>query len=311
MRIIQRFRQDYRHLWETHAALTATAVIMLAAFLGSVAGIFLDPRIITGVPASLKPAKFGISSAIYAGSIAWLLRYITVWPRFTRAMGSVIAVVLNLEVAIIDLQAARGTTSHFNFSTPLDGALFGVMGVAIAILWLASVGLLVALFRQHFDDAGWAWALRLGLAISLLGASVGGIMVQPTAAQLQSGRITTIGGHTVGGPDGGPGLPGVGWSTEHGDLRISHFVGLHALQVIPFLAWFFRRRRGSSPAAVFAISASYLTLAGILAWQALRGEPITAPQSATLVALALWLAGTAAAFTAELARIRPAAELAQ
>ena len=284
---------------------------MLVAFIGSVAGIFIDPRIITGVPAWLKPAKFGISSAIYAASIAWLLPYITVWPRFTRVMGWVIAVVLNLEVAIIDLQAARGTTSHFNFSTPLDGALFGVMGVAIAVLWLASVGLVAALFRQNFDDAGWGWALRLGLSISLLGAAVGGIMVQPTAEQLHTGRITTVGGHTVGGRDGGPGLPGAGWSTEHGDLRISHFVGLHALQVIPFLAWFFRRRRGSSPAAVFAFSASYLTLAGILAWQALCGEPITAPQSATLAALALWLAGTAAALTAALARIRPAAELAQ
>lgn len=309
--LIQRFRQEYRRLWETHAALTATAVIMLAAFLGSVAGIFLDPRVITGVPAWVKPAKFEISSAIYAASIAWLLRYITVWPRFTRGMGSVIAVVLNLEVAIIDLQAARGTTSHFNFSTPLDAALFGVMGVAIAVLWLASVGLVAALFCQHFDDAGWGWALRLGLSIALLGASVGGIMVQPTTGQLHRAHSSILGSHTVGGPDGGPGLPGVGWSTEHGDLRISHFVGLHALQVIPFLAWFFRRSRGFSAAAVFAISASYLTLAGILAWQALRGEPITAPQSATLAALALWLAGTAAGLAAALVRIHATAELAQ
>lgn len=309
--LIHRFRHEYRRLWETHAALTATAVIMFAAFLGSGAGIFLDPRIITGVPAWLKPAKFGISSAIYAASIAWLLQHITVWPRFMRTMGWVIAVVLNLEVAIIDVQAARGTTSHFNFSTPLDATMFGVMGAAIAVLWLASVGLVAALFRQHFDDAGWGWALRLGLSISLLGAAVGGIMVQPTSEQLHGGRITTIGGHTVGGPDGGPGLPGVGWSTEHGDLRISHFVGLHALQVIPFLAWFFRRRRGSSPAAIFAISASYLTLAGILVWQALRGEPIAAPQSATATALAVWLAGTAAALTATLARVHPAEELAR
>ena len=124
-------------------------------------------------------------------------------------------------------------------------------------------------------------------------------------------RAASAPGHTIGGPDGGPGLPGVGWSTKHGDLRISHFVGLHALQVIPFLAWLFRRRRGSSHAAVFAISASYLMLAGILAWQALRGEPITAPQTATFAALAVWLAGTTVALTAALFPIHPAAELAR
>ena len=100
---------------------------MFAAFLCSIAGIYLDPRVITGVPAWLKPAKFGISTAIYAGTLAWLFGYITVWPRFKRAMGGVIAAVLIVEVAIIDMQAARGTTSHFNVGTPLDATLFAIM----------------------------------------------------------------------------------------------------------------------------------------------------------------------------------------
>ena len=47
-----------------------------------------------GAPAWLKPAKFAISSAIFCGSLAWLYRYITVWPRFLKTMGWAVSAVL-------------------------------------------------------------------------------------------------------------------------------------------------------------------------------------------------------------------------
>src|SRR5258708_1442693 len=99
--------------------LVVTCIVMTVAFVASVVAMVFDPRIITGALAWLKPAKFAISSAIFAGTMAWVFRYITVWPRFIRAMGWVLSFVLILEVALIDVQAARGTTSHFNAATVL------------------------------------------------------------------------------------------------------------------------------------------------------------------------------------------------
>lgn len=290
---------ELRTAWRDSAPLTATCVLMLAALVAWSVGLILDPRIITGVPAWLKPAKFAISTAIFSGTIAWLYRYITVWPRFMRAVGWVLAAVLVFEVAIIDIQAARGTTSHFNVATHLDAALFGIMGLAILILWLGSVAVLLALFRQKFDNPAWGWLLRLGMLITVLGSAGGGLMLRMTPEQSSAMHAThtvhAVGGHTVGAPDGGPGLPGVGWSTQHGDLRVPHFFGLHGLQIIPFIGWLALRKRRLQTSFVFSIAGSYLALIGILMWQALRGQSIIEPDGLTLTALAVWLGASVAA----------------
>ena len=107
----------------------------------------------------------------------------------------------------------------------------------------------------------------------------------------ETGRIRVAGAHTVGARDGGPGLPGTGWSVEHGDLRIPHFVGLHAMQVLPLLAVVLRRRRSADDVRVrlmFVAASSYASLFGILLWQALRGQSLVQPDGTTLIALAAW-----------------------
>jgi hypothetical protein len=152
-------------LWNASKPLTAVGLLMLVILVPSVVGIWADSRVITGAPAWLKPSKFAISTAIYSLTLAWVFTYLPGRKRLCAITGWITAVVLVLEVAVIDIQAARGTTSHFNNTTPLDTVLFGAMGGAILILWFASVAVAVALFRQPFSDRAMGWALRLGLAI--------------------------------------------------------------------------------------------------------------------------------------------------
>ena len=276
---------------------------MLLVLAGALAGLGLDQRLITGAPAWLKPAKFAASIAIYTTTLAWIFSLLPAWKRTRAVVGWTTAVLLTLEIVIIAVQAWRGTSSHFNISTPLNIALFAIMGTAILAQTLSVVAVAIALWRQRLDDEALGGALRFGIVISILGASVGGLMTQPTSAQLEAARhsrIMVAGAHTVGAPDGGPGLPGTGWSTDHGDLRVPHFIGLHALQALPLVAVLLGRRieHRRRVRLVFVAAASYLTLFGLLLAQALRGVSIVAPDTTSSFLLVSWAVTTALAAVA-------------
>jgi hypothetical protein len=290
-----------RAMWSASPPLTAVGLLMLALTPALGLAMVLDPRAILGAPAWLKPAKFAVSTGAFCLTMAALLVCLPAWRRLRAVVGWTTAIVFVVEVAIISLQAWRGTTSHFNVATPLDGALFAVMGALIALQTLMTTAVAVALFRTTLDDRALGWAVRLGLVLSIAGASTGGLMTAPTDVQLAAARagapMTVAGAHTVGAPDGGPGLPGTGWSTGHGDLRVPHFLGLHALQIIPLVALLLARRGVDAARRVrFVVGAtiSYAALFALLLSQALRGQSVIAPDALTLAALAVWAAATIA-----------------
>ena len=294
-----RFRTALARLWTASPVLTATGFVMAGVLVASLIGMIVDPRVITGAPAWLKPVKFAVSTTIYMLTLAWIFTLLPEWRRTRLVVGWATAVIFVLEVVIIDMQAWRGTTSHFNVGTILDGVLFTIMGTAIVVQTLTSVAVAFALWRQRFEDRALGWALRLGMAITILGASTGGLMTRPTDAQLAdartAGRMTIAGAHTVGAPDGGAGLPGTGWSVEHGDLRIPHFLGLHAMQLLPLAALAFRRRSTDTRRVrlVLVAASSYAALFALLLWQALRGQSLVQPDGVTVAALGVWAILTA------------------
>ncbi|HYZ84688.1 MAG TPA: hypothetical protein VE621_09810 [Bryobacteraceae bacterium] len=263
-----------RALWNASKPLTVVGLGMMVVLMFSLVGLLVDSRTITGVPAWLKPSKFAVSTALYSLTFAWIFTYLIDWPRLRAFVGWITALILVLEVAIIDLQAARGTTSHFNIATPLDRSLFIVMGFGIFIVWLLSIAVFIALMRTKIPDRSMAWAVRLGLLITILGTGTGLMMVRPTKAQLAEARSTgsmaISGAHTVGAPDGGPGMAITAWSREHGDLRVPHFFGIHAVQILPLFAWLFARNR---PAIVIAAGVAYGAFFLFTLVQAIQGKP--------------------------------------
>ena len=276
--------------------LTILGVAMILTFLATLAGVLLDHRAITGAPAWLKPAKFAISIAIYCFTFVWLLDFVENHPRLVRLMAHVTVASLVVEMAVIVAQAARGTTSHFNMTTPWNTFLWTAMGTFIVFVWAMNLLLATLLVRQRMLDPAFAWSLRLGLFISLIGMATAFLMVIPTSQQMAAIAAghgpKIIGAHSVGVADGGPGLPIVGWSTVGGDLRVAHFVGLHGLQVLPFVGWLLTRRRGVFArfgpghrlALVWTAGLTYLGIILLLTWQALRGQSVVHPDTVTMTA---------------------------
>src|SRR4051794_15064128 len=281
--------------------LAAGVLVALVTLVVSLAGLALDPRLIAGAPAWLKPMKFAVSIAAYLLTIRWMLRFLPDRPRLLTVVSSVLVGAFVAELILIVLQVVRGTTSHFNEATPFDAAVFNVMGSFVMLLFAGTVVVAVLALRRRGIDAGAAAGIRWGLVLCLLGMAEAVLMI------VNRGWSPT-GGHTVGAPDGGPGLPLTDWSLDHGDLRIAHFAGLHALQLLPLAAWALIRftplaaRVRARLIAVLAIG--YGTGVGLLAWQAERGQALLQPDGLTLAAVAALVLVTAGAAGAVLRRGR-------
>jgi hypothetical protein len=236
--------------WIGSAMLLALVVVLLIS-IG-------DSRLVLGINPWIKPAKFLVSITIFLWTVAWFM------PETTSHRGRaivrwIIGPAMIIEMICILTQSARGVASHFNHTTPFDDAIFGIMGMTIGINTLAMV-LFLGIIRRDTPPqrAGYLWGMRLGLLIFLLASAQGGLLVANDA-------------HTVGAADGGPGLPFVNWSTTYGDLRVAHFFGMHAMQILPLIGFLANSRN-----LVVATSILWVAAMGGLLLMALNGRPLLA-----------------------------------
>lgn len=287
-----------------HRPLLLLAAAMSAMALVAVIGVLVDDRIVTGQNLWLKPLKFSLSIIIYAVTLSWLIGQLSRLRRLAWAAGTVAAILLAVEMVVIVWAAAAGETSHFNVSTPLHVATWTIMAVSIVLVWAMTLFISFALFRSPLGDRARSLAIRSGAVLALIGMGLAFLMTGPTAEQLNDFR-GIAGAHTVGLADGGPGLPLLGWSTVVGDLRVPHFIGMHALQALPLAVialeftgtrW---RRLADETIRLRLIRigvAAYAAALVVLTAQALAGQSIVRPDGLFLaVGIAILLAVLASA----------------
>lgn len=258
-------------------ALTGWGTLALFAVLLAVAPF--DSRTVTGINPWVKPMKFCLSITAYVWTLAWLVGHLRTHPRAVRVVSWGTALVFAGEMVCLVTQAARGVTSHFNVATPFDAAVFSTMGMLISFnTLLVAVTLLLFFLRTSEPLApAYLWGVRAGLLLFFLGSLEGMAMVSNMA-------------HTVGAPDGGPGLPFVNWSTRSGDLRVAHFLAFHALQLLPLAGFALSRYRPGwtrrrQVACVLALALVYAAGVSLVFWQAAAGRPLLSLGALTLARL--------------------------
>mgnify|MGYP001112257354 CR=1 FL=1 len=241
-----------------HRLFTRAAFACLLYALISLIFICTSSTQVLGINAFVKPFKFGVSAFILFLTFSWYFNFI---PRRLHKSFQLFAwvniAVMAFELSWIFIQAYRGTLSHFNINTAFEGIMFGIMGVSIAISTTWTLMLFKWTFANDFRmNPGLLQAIRFGIVLFVIFGFTGFIMGANRS-------------HTVGAPDGEPGIFLLNWSLHHGDIRISHFFGLHALQILPFMAYLFKLSARSS----FIFSVFYGIACTALIYLALSGKP--------------------------------------
>ena len=212
---------------------------------------------VQGVNAWFKPFKFAVSIGLFSWTMAWYCHYLSDF-NVTPFNWTVITL-FGFELIYIIFQASKGQLSHFNNSTQTYSLLYSLMGLAAALvtLYTAYIGLLF--FTQSFPNLPryYVWSIRLGILIFVIFSFEGGLM---------GSRMN----HSVGAINDNSNWWIIGWSKTVGDLRVSHFIGMHALQLLPLLAFYvFKNTK-----ITIIISIFYGLLATTTLVQALNGKPL-------------------------------------
>jgi hypothetical protein len=213
---------------------------------------------VLGTSAWYKPFKFFLSSTIFVWSMAWFAFYLN-RPSTTQWYSWILIFLFTIENVYIFLQAARGLASHFNVSTPFYSMMWSLMALAAVGISISTAVIGTSFFTNSFPDLppAYLWGIRFGLIIFVI-FSMEGLAMGARMA------------HTVGGADGGSGIPITNWSTRYGDLRIAHFLGMHALQILPLMGFYILR----NTKGIVLISILYGLLVVATFVQALRGKPL-------------------------------------
>jgi hypothetical protein len=216
----------------------------------------VDHRLINGVNVWDKPTKFFVSLAVLLVTVAWAMSQLREPARGVGAAAIIMAAAAWFEMSYMLFRAARSEASHFNTGTPFAAIMYAFMGVASILLTSPAAFI------------GWRVWQQRGVSVSQEAAGLG-LMLGALIGTIAGGYMSAQASHWVGGDmTDATGTGFFGWSTTGGDLRVAHFIGLHAMQIIPLAAISARRW------VVYAVAAAITVAMAATFVMATNGIPI-------------------------------------
>jgi hypothetical protein len=208
------------------------------------------------VNAWYKPFKFCFSTFTFAWAMGWYCHYLEDFN--VKRFNWTIIFLLGFEIVYIAIQGGRGELSHYNISSAFYSIMYSLMGVAAAAATLYTGYVGFRFCRQSFPNLSkhYVWAIRFAILLFVIFAFEGSLM---------GSRMN----HNVGGVNDNSDWFILSWSRTVGDLRVAHFVGMHALQALPLLSFFVFKNTKST----IIMSLLYGLLATTTLVQALQGKP--------------------------------------
>lgn len=217
---------------------------------------------VLNVNAWYKPFKFAFSTFLYAWAMAWYCYYLSDFN--ISIFNWSIIILLGFEIIYIAIQANKGQLSHFNLTTPFYATMYSLMAIAATLVTIYTAYIAVLFFNSDFPDLPeyYLWSIRLGLVIFVIFSFQGFLMG------------STL-NHSVGAKNDNSNMFIVGWSKKVGDLRVAHFIGMHALQVLPFISYYILK----NTTLTIVVSLLYAALALFTLIQALQAKPLIKSKS--------------------------------
>jgi hypothetical protein len=237
-------------------------------------GVFLVDGGPWGGPLSWrKPVTFGISFGVTALAVAWIAGFLDLRRQAGWLLLGSLGVASALEVAWVTLQAWRGVPSHFA-REGVDEALFIAAGISIAVVGVALVVVTVLAFRRLVAPPSMALAIRVGLILLLVGQGLGGAII--------------ANGTVIDRPPLEVDLAVFG---SAGAMKVPHAAALHAVQVLPVLAWLLARTQPSERRRTQVVAIGALGYGALVAASTVQTFSGRGPLDLSLLGALLAVAG--------------------